>query len=150
MKRLLSAMLVLILMLTLVVPVALADEGKKSGAFTYQIKGNGTATITGYDWDTMKGQDIFIPRMLDGYTVTKIADEAFATIAYDKNRILSRSLEKGGAGSLVIPDTVKTIGEKAFWGVEFATKIITIPQSVEYIGAGAFSNIFGIEKFEPF
>ena len=64
MKRLLSAMLVLILMLTLVVTVALADEGKKSGAFTYQIKGNGTATIIGYDWDTMKGRDIFICRII--------------------------------------------------------------------------------------
>lgn len=149
MKRLLSAMLVLILMLTLVVTVALADEGKKSGAFTYQIKGNGTATIIGYDWDTMKGRDIFIPRMLDGYTVTEIADEAFALIRYDKNEIPTNHFSKEReAGSLVIPDTVKTIGEKAFWGISFATKIITIPQSVEYIGAGAFSNIFGIEKFE--
>lgn len=158
MKRLLSAMLVLILMLTLVVPVALADEDKKSGAFTYQIKGNGTATITGYDWNTMMlGQDIFIPRMLDGYTVTEIADEAFAVIEYnengiplikyDRNKIFENYLN-AGADSLVIPDTVKTIGEKAFWGISFATKAITIPQSVEYIGAGAFSQIYGIEKFE--
>ena len=148
MKRLLSAMLVLILMLTLVVPVALADEGKKSGAFTYQIKGNGTATIIGYDWNTMEGQDIFIPRMLDGYTVTEIADEAFAVIEYDKNGIPEDYSRSERAGSLVIPDTVKTIGKKAFWGVCFATKAITIPQSAEYIGAGAFSNIDGIEKFE--
>lgn len=149
MKRLLSAMLVLILMLTLVVPVALADENKKSGAFTYQIKGNGTATITGYDWNTMEGQDIFIPRMLDGYNVTEIAGEAFATIDYDENGIPDNyNYKEREAGSLVIPDTVKTIGEKAFWGVHFATKTITIPQSVEYIGAGAFSQIYGIEKFE--
>ena len=150
MKRLLSAMLVLILMLTLVVPVALADEDKKSGAFTYQIKGNGTATITGYDWNTMEGQDIFISRMLDGYTVTEIAGEAFATIDYDENGIPDNNYnsKEREAGSLVIPDTVKTIGEKAFWGVHFATKTITLPQSVEYIGAGAFSQIYGIEKFE--
>ena len=118
MKRLLSAMLVLILMLTLVVTVALADEGKKSGAFTYQIKGKGTATIIGYDWDTMKGRDIFIPRTLDGYTVTEIADEAFALIRYDKNEILSTHFsQEREAGSLVIPDTVKTIGEKVYLGL---------------------------------
>ena len=39
MKRILGMTLGIMLVLLLSVSVALADEGKKSGAFTYQIKG---------------------------------------------------------------------------------------------------------------
>ena len=81
MKRVISCLLTVALLLTLAMPVAMAEGERKSGAFTYRIKGNGTAAITGYDWATMKYQDIYIPRMLDGYTVTEIGEEAFANIS---------------------------------------------------------------------
>ena len=65
MKRIISCLLAIALLLTLAMPVAMAADERTSGAFTYRIKGNGTAAITGYDWASMKEQDIYIPRMLD-------------------------------------------------------------------------------------
>lgn len=154
MKRILALVLSLALLVTLVSHIAMADNEQKSGAFTYRIKGNGTAAISGYDWSSMKGQDIYIPRMLDGYTVTEIAEGAFAMITYDRYRyaaITDRDFldngEKNEAGALVIPDTVTTIGKMAFWGIKFDSKSITIPASVQYIGPGAFSYTEGLEQF---
>lgn len=145
MKKAWIWLLTALMLLTLVAP-AMADDTRKSGDFTYRIKGNGTAAITGYDWKAMEGKDIFIPRMLDGYTVTEIGAESFAAFEYDDNGFAKPQVILE-AGSLVIPETVTIIGEKAFWGISFKTKVINIPGSVEYIGAGAFSNIEGIEQF---
>ena len=56
MKRILGMTLGIMLVLLLSVSVALADEEKQNGAYTYQIKGNGTAVITGMIGRTMKGK----------------------------------------------------------------------------------------------
>ena len=158
MKRILGMTLGIVLVLLLVMSVALADEEKQSGAFTYRIKGNGTAVITGYDWENYQydwesdqGEDIYIPRMVDGYTVTEIGEFAFSAFYFDDNGNPERSddifeiLIK--AESLVIPDTITTIGKGAFFGIRSASKAINIPASVEYIGDGAFSYIDGVEQF---
>lgn len=147
MKRVISCLLTVMLLLTLAMPVALAADERTSGAFTYRIKGNGTAAITGYDWANNDKKDIFIPRMLDGYTVTEIADEAFAKVSYDTNGGLETVYSRWTANSLVIPDTINSIGDKAFWGLDFETKYISIPASVQHIGSGAFSHLGGIEYF---
>lgn len=152
MKRLLALILSLMLLVTLIPQIAMADAERKSGAFTYKIKGNGTAAITGYDWATMEGQDIFIPRMLDGYTVTEIAANAFSIIQSDENGVpvpaeTWRSEYVSKAKGLVIPDTVKYIGAQAFMGVCFESFSITIPYSVEFIGYGAFSGCVGVQQF---
>ncbi len=154
MKKSCTVVSIILIVLFILTSSALADGERQSGAFTYRIKGNGTAAITSYKWpDSI--EDIYIPRMLDGYTVTEIAAEAFANLTYDSNGHLARNTidsarewePKYTVGSLVIPDTVTTIGEKAFWGLFFQTKNITIPSSVQHIGAGAFSNIKGVEQF---
>ena len=147
MKRVISWLLAVALLLMLAMPVAMAAEERTSGAFTYRIKGNGTAAITGYDWVNNDKKDIFIPRMLDGYTVTEIADEAFAKVSYDSNDGLETVYSRWTANSLVIPDTISSIGDKAFWGLDFETKYISIPASVQHIGSGAFSHLGGIEYF---
>lgn len=85
MKRILGMTLGIMLVLLLSVSVALADEEKQNGAYTYQIKGNGTAVITGYDWENHEGEDIYIPRMVDGYTVTEIGEFAFSHYSFDDN-----------------------------------------------------------------
>lgn len=126
-------------------------QWEKSGAFTYELKGNGTAIITGYDWKKVRaGEDIYIPRMLDGYTVTEIGEEAFAVLELDENGVPLRAEDKDAtqkAGSLIIPDTIVTIGARAFMGVEFTSASITIPASVQHIGAGAFSDLKNIKQF---
>ena len=135
MKRVISWLLAVALLLTLAMPVALAADERTSGAFTYRIKGNGTAAITGYDWSS---KEIYIPRMLDGYTVTEIANSAFSTA--DERGYTAKD-ERKTVSSLVIPDTVTVIGERAFMGCDFTCVSISIPASVQHIGAGAFSDL---------
>lgn len=118
-------LLVAIVLLS-VCAVALADETRTSGLFTYSIKGNGTVSIIDYDWSKSTG-DIYIPSMLDGYTVTTIGEEAFA---YGKKVNKNDSL-------VVIPDSITIIGEKAFFNSPIST--INIPISVQSIGKAAFA-----------
>lgn len=75
MKKILALSLACVLLLTAI--PAMAVDTRKSGLYTYEIKGNGTITIADFDWDNNNG-DIYIPNMIDGYTVTAIGDEAFA------------------------------------------------------------------------
>lgn len=69
-------LLVMLLSLLFTMPMLTATAAQ-SGLLTYEIKGNGTATITGFDWAHNDG-DIYLPLMIDGYSITGIGDEAFA------------------------------------------------------------------------
>jgi len=75
--------------------------------------------------------------MIDGYTVTEIAQYAFSQ-KYDDARSLVGFNNMGEEVVVVIPDTIVIIGEKAF----FCTNIegINIPASVQAIGIGAFAG----------
>ena len=114
--------------------VAFAAESRTSGLFTYEIKGNGTAVITDYDWENHGEEDLYIPNMLDGYTITGIGDRAFQRQAgekgyrYGDEKIMAK-----------LPESIVTIGEKAFFGCNFI-KTINIPASVKIIDAGAFAR----------
>lgn len=146
MKRVFSLFVIVALLLSVIPKVGMAETDRQSGAFFYRIKGNGTAVITGYDWDNHQNEDIYIPRMLDGYTVTEIGEEAFTRLQYNENGVIKANYH-ATAKSLTIPDTVLYIGDKAFMNTRFVKSSITIPASVQYIGAGAFSNLVGIEQF---
>ena len=63
MKRCFSLLLIVTLLLSLYPNISIADTVRQSGAFFYKIKGNGTAVITGYDWNNHQNEDIYIPRM---------------------------------------------------------------------------------------
>ena len=119
MKRIVSFVLAVILLLAAM--PALADDVRTSGDFEYIVKNNGTATVVGYQGTG----DIIIPQMLDGYTVTAIGDRAFCGNEYSDNKV-----------SVTLPDTIKTIGEFAFLGINIYS--INIPDGLEYIGNGAF------------
>lgn len=124
MKKTLALMLALVMVLA-VIP-AMAADTRTSGLYTYEIKGNGTITITVFDWKNNKG-DVYIPNMIDGYTVTGIGDEAFAF--EDKNY---------SPHSITLPEGIKSIGDKAFFNANIDS--INLPASLQHIGAGAFYN----------
>ena len=131
-KKWLLTLVGLLVLLTVFSVSALAEGGKQSGLFTYEIKGNGTACITKYDWANNSGQDVYVPRMLDGYTVTEIGDYAFSDESiFSATDIPSGDL-LGDEVVIVLPDTVTVIGKQAF----FWTKITAcnIPASVQKIG----------------
>lgn len=122
------------------VSVSLASADTTSGLFTYKLKGNGNAVITGFDWASNNRNDIYIPRQIDGYTVSEIAPYAFSsqteTTTYGKHL--------GQSVVVVIPDTVTMIGEKAFFCTNINT--ISIPASVDYIGPAAFAGCINIKE----
>lgn len=96
MKRFLRVTLGVVLVLLLAMSIALADgDDKKSGNFTYRLKGNGTAVITGYDG---ANEDVYVPRMVDGYTVTEIGENAFSAVEFGYGKIIT------------LPDTITVIG----------------------------------------
>lgn len=144
MKKVLTVALVLVLLI--LCASAFSDTEKKSGLFTYKLKGNGTAIITGFDWKSNGNQDIYIPRMIDGYNVTEIGAYAFS----DKN--LSEEYDWWNVGdslmgesvNVIIPDTVTVIGEKAFFRTRI--KSVPIPTSVKLIEAGAFAGCFALKS----
>ena len=109
--------------LTLFTCVAQAET---EGEYTYTIKGNGTVSITKFDWEKLEG-DIYVPDMLGGYHVTAIGEEAFRNTWYYGVPVI-----------VTLPSSIKTIGEKAFMNAQIAS--INIPASVQQIGDGAFAG----------
>ena len=95
-----------------------------SYGLSYSIfHGTDTCVITGIGSCT--DAEIVIPRMIDSCRVIGIDEIAFN----DCNRVTS----------IIIPDTVTSIGASAFYGC-IDLKSISIPESVTSIGAGAFTN----------
>lgn len=112
--------------------VAFAAEARTSGLFTYEIKGNGTAVITDYDWKNHGKEDLYIPNMLDGYTITGVGDNAFQKHAED-------AYLRDGSIMVKLPESITTIGGQAFFECNFI-KAINIPALVNTIGVGAFAG----------
>ncbi len=121
----------------------------------------GGVSITGYNIEG--GLNVVIPSMINGKKVVAIADYAFTsrgvtptTISntkkvmpsylYNDNKasVLTWMPSPTGLGitSVVIPNTVKSIGESAFTGNNLTE--VTIPSSVTHISGLAFSENRGI------
>ena len=109
--------------LVILVAVLLCACGRQESPvedFEYEMV-DGEVIITGY-----KGTDqkIAVPEKIADRPVTKIGDYAFE--GYDMV-------------SIDFPDTLKEIGEGAFYRCK-CLALVTIPESVEIIGAGAFNS----------
>ena len=132
------------------------------GYFLVRPIDNGEAMeITGY---TGSNRELLIPSHIQGLPVTSIADEALRSGEWV---IGTHSNQFGGSPdvysftSVIIPDTVTRIGNRAFQGNRFTSLVIpegvthigneafntnwilysvTIPYSVVHIGFGAFRN----------
>lgn len=98
--------------------------------FKYIINDDGakTCTISGYASDIYTN---IIPKELNGYTVTRIGDGAFK----DMSQI---------TGEVTLPSTIISIGNDAFSGCDFLTKI-KLGKKVNSIGDRAFSNCTSLE-----
>lgn len=121
MKKLLSFVLSITIIIC-AVPIGaftLAVNAQTDGYYTYTVS-NGEATITYVD-NAISG-DITIPSTLGGYPVTSIGDYAFYC---------------SGLTSIVIPNSITSIGEGAFCECTSLASI-TIPDSVTSIGTETF------------
>lgn len=129
MKKSISFLLILTMILSMlcIVPAVADGDEKQSGDFSYRIKRNGTAVITGYNFPaSAKNLSIAVPITIDGYPVTEIGEEAFS-VSYD-NREQYQNV------SIYLPDGITSIGNFAFRGLDITE--LNIPDSVEEIGYG--------------
>lgn len=107
--------------------------------FYYEIS-NDKVTIMGVDLD--KSKDIVIPKMINGYPVKIIGEEAFCECIECRadKEIDSRRLK-----SIVIPEGIEAIESKAFCGC-ISLKQLIIPKSVKNIGDYAFAGCNSINN----
>ena len=114
---------------------------KKSGDYAYELNDD-KATIKEY-----KGSEtgtLIVPSTLDGYSVTKIGEQAFDNCEAVKIILPNTLVEIECQGfnfcsvqELVLPDSLKTIGSRAF-SVCRNMQEITIPNSVTDIQGNPF------------
>ena len=75
--------------------------------------------------------NIVVPATYEGLPITAVADFAF----WDQQNLKT----------IVLPNTVQSIGEEAFWNCVSLTRI-SLPDSVASIGARAFQSCIKLEK----
>ncbi len=163
MKKLLSAVLVLVMMFTLIpLGSVTASAETLSGTTenfswklddqTLTISGSGTLFVSGvYPWDIADGfkfTDLIIEK-----GITEIGENAFSgnkelkhiqipnsVISIDANAFNQCS----GIKEINLPENLKNIGEQAFTGCTQIQKIV-LPKSLEIIDDGAFENCKNLE-----
>ena len=127
---------VLLSMLIMLMPVgigALADETEEflyNGNIYYQINEQDEVVITRSRASVTEAE---IPAEIDGMAVTEIMDSAFR--------------ERTRLTTVVLPDTVRTIGDYAFHGCTRLTTVV-IPDTVRIIGDYAFNQCSSLENIE--
>lgn len=121
------------------------------GDFEYEIdEENGTAAITKY---TGEGGDVTIPDMIDGKSVTKLADSAFESSAITSVRIPDSVTEFGkdvfyDCAKLVsvrLPAELESMGENTFAYCE-SLKSVELPEGLKTIGKRAFEGCIALEN----
>lgn len=117
MKKTLSLLLCLAMILSMFTLIGTAVSAETSGDFEYSVLDNGTVSIIEY---TGSATDLTVPSELGGYTVTAIGSWAFANCT---------SLE-----SITIPNTVTTIGSDAFYNTGYYNNRSNWEDNVLYIG----------------
>lgn len=102
---------------TEIIEISLSEDG-----FKYSVRNN-TVSIHGIDENTLV--KLIIPEEIEGLPVTRIASEAF----YNIDNIIE----------VVLPSTIKEIGERAFGSCNKLEKI-NLPTGIERIETEAFYN----------
>ncbi len=129
-KRATALVLCVVLMLSMAVFAASAEE-LTEGNFTYTVNEDNTSvTITAYTGDE---EAVVIPDTINGLAVTVIGKDAF--------------LSTETMTSVTLPAGLKVIGSSAFATCTKLTSV-SIPASVTSIGAMAFYNCFMLKDIE--
>ena len=136
-----------------------SSDYETAGLYLTDIPYIPSIKITGYNIEG--GTDVVIPSQIDGKTVVAIADYAFtksgviptltaynndykvSLLSYNSNnnyvvKPLLAPIEGLGITSVIIPNTVTSIGSYAFKGNKLTN--VTIPSSVTLIAASAFED----------
>ena len=75
--RTMGFLMAAVLLLAMVLPAQAATTGK-SGPFSYTLKGDGTASITGFAWGQYKdNENIVIPQMIDSVRTFALNMDAY-------------------------------------------------------------------------
>lgn len=131
--------------------IAVNSWDNHNSTFSYRLEGE-NAIIEGYSGNPTG--TFTIPSEIEGYTVKKIADNAFSGQKEIKKLILPDSLEEIGNFAFSDCTLLKTvnvgkglriIGDNAFSGCVYLKKI-DFPDSLEKIGASAFEGCHRIGK----
>ncbi len=145
MKKVFSLFLSVLMLTSVVAAVDLSAYAETSGDFYYSVLEDGTASITQY---TGSATELAIPSSIDGYTVTRIYENAFYNCTSLTSVTIPDSVISIGGWafndctsliSVTIGDSVTGIGESAFEGCTSLTSV-TIGNSVTSIGEYAFYN----------
>lgn len=140
--------MLVIAMVVLCMAMAITASATNESDFTYTFSDETEGVIiTGYVGD---GGDVVIPDYLGGYPVIEIGDEAFSTVTGNENdEAIQTPAYK--ITSIVIPNSVVSIGEGAFYRVAFdnwygnafgfkkvSDLTVVLGSGVENISASAF------------
>ena len=118
MKQIVSLQVALFLLLTLFIVAPSTVNAETTDEFSYRVLEDGTIEITGYSG---LGEQLVIPSLLDGYTVSSIGKEAFM----NSNSFIA----------VTVPDTITNIGENAFYNTRWYD---SQPDGLIYLGKVAF------------
>lgn len=145
MKKILSVILSITLLLGGFSLSGIVACAKTSGDFEYSVLDDGTAQIKKYRGSAT---DLTIPSQIDGYTVTYIGFEAFFKCSSLKSVKIPNSITNIGASafqnceslkSVKLPNSITVIEDEVFQDCT-SLKSITIPNSVTTIEYEAFCN----------
>jgi uncharacterized repeat protein (TIGR03803 family) len=131
MKTSLKRLLPLLLVLTLPGAVRAQLTYTTNNSTFYYMPTSTNVTITGYVCIGNGGEVVTIPSSINGLPVTGIGDNAFSYCTY--------------LGSVAIPNSVTSIGDRAFAGTSLIS--VTIPNSVTTIGDSAFAGCTSLGSF---
>ena len=120
----------------------------------FEANGDGTCTLVGTG--LFLEEDVMIPAIHKGMTVTEIASEAFKKCEKITKMIIPGTVTSIGSfafqacpnlTSVIIAPGVKSIGNWAFYNCTNLTSI-TIPDSVRRIGIETFRGCSGLTSIE--
>lgn len=153
-KTIIRITLITMLAITLSVQSVFAAEGNVQEIdsntenpieFTYSRISDRTVEITGFTGDA-EG-DLIIPQTIDGYEVSGIGENAFYSCdGFTGDLIVPDSVESignnafydcGFEGRLNLSEKLKSIGDAAFYGCNFTGNLV-LPESLEEVGTKAF------------
>lgn len=150
MKKTLSFILVALIIFSALTFVPFSVSAVTSGDYTYKILDDNTIEITKYKGNAV---DLVIPETIDGYTVTRIGEDAFKRASTIKTVTISNTVTYVGCSAfsqcpiletVIFSDSVKKIDSYAFFSCQNLTNL-SIGRSVEEISTHAFNRSYNIK-----